>query len=140
MIAIFSFTCKFDYLVSFAGNLLRCYECLGSGENCSVDRVSTNSDKQIVCGSAEDRCILVYSRDENLEQFTMNCSHRDICKESVESCHEDMKTKKLECCDVTCCDSDFCNKPKYSGLSFDRITVILPQVTIYQTDRVRRLS
>ncbi|XP_020619273.1 uncharacterized protein LOC110057034 [Orbicella faveolata] len=96
----------------------RCYACLGSEENCSEDKISTDSGKQMVCGSVEDRCIIVYSRDENLEQFKMNCSHRDTCKEAVESCHEDMKTKKLECCDVTCCDSDFCNKPKYSDGKF----------------------
>ena len=110
-------------MVSFAANFLRCYECLGSEGNCSEDKISTNSDKQIVCGSVEDRCILVYSRNENLEEFKMNCSHRDTCREAVESCHEAMKTKKLQCCDVTCCDSDFCNEPKYSGLSLEVISL-----------------
>lgn len=122
IIAVFS--SQFYYMISFAANHLRCYECLGSRENCSEEKISTNSDKQIVCGSVEDRCILVYSRDENLKQFKMNCSHRDhTCREEVESCNEAMKTKKLQCCDVTCCDSDFCNKPIYSGLPFE-ITVI----------------
>ena len=110
-------------MVLFAANLLRCYKCLGSEGNCSEDKISTSNDRQIVCGSVEDRCILVYSRSENLGEFKMNCSHRDTCREAVQSCHEAMKTKKLQCCVVTCCDSDFCNKPKYSGLSLE-VTVI----------------
>lgn len=136
--AIEEITCKFIALiiiaifpsnvwVSLPADFLRCYECLGSAENCSEDEMSTNSGKQIVCGSVEDRCILVYSRDGNLEQFNMNCSRRDTCKEAVESCHETMKTNKLQCCDVTCCDSDFCNKLEYSGLWAIGMTVILLQ-------------
>ncbi|XP_078376213.1 polycystin family receptor for egg jelly-like [Oculina patagonica] len=95
--------------------LLKCYECLGSCENCSNDEVSASSCKQTVCGSDEDRCFWEYTRfNKTQEKFGMNCTNRDGCKKAVESCHELMKTNKLACCDVKCCDVDYCNTPKYS--------------------------
>lgn len=54
----------------------------------------------------------MYTRSD---QFRMNCTHRVACQRKAESCQELMKTNKLECCNVKCCDSNFCNKPKYSG-------------------------
>ncbi|KAL9966015.1 hypothetical protein ACROYT_G024022 [Oculina patagonica] len=102
-------------MVLFAAKLLKCYECLGSCENCSNDEVSASSCKQTVCGSDEDRCFWEYIRlNKTQELFGMNCTDRVACKEAVESCHELMKTNELECCDVECCDSDYCNTPKYS--------------------------
>jgi len=68
-------------VVLFVANLLGFYECLDSGENCSEDRVSTNSDKQTVCAPAEDWCILVYSRDKNREHFKI------AINQNIQVCH-----------------------------------------------------
>lgn len=96
--------------------LLKCYHCSGSEDECSDENVANSSNAQTVCSEVQDTCVWFYDRfNKSQEQVRMNCTSTDTCKNDIESCMKAMRTKATDCCDVVCCDSDFCNKPKHTG-------------------------
>ena len=70
----------------------------------------------MVCDFEDDRCVWVYQRlNSSFELFGMGCSRAQFCKELPQLCQEAVSSNTLECCDGSCCDSDFCNKLRYTG-------------------------
>ncbi|XP_078381460.1 uncharacterized protein LOC144664226 [Oculina patagonica] len=105
-----------DYtFVKVKARPLRCYSCLGSGLKCSDEVVSKNSSAQVVCKGYEDRCFWRYQRaNSSMENFVMGCNTKQNCEKLPRSCMEAMSSNLLECCDTSCCNSDFCNKLSFT--------------------------
>lgn len=119
-----------------AARPLKCYQCAGSGQECRDKLVSKNSSTE-VCKVYEDRCFWGYQRlNSTLELFVMGCNTRQHCKKLPLIGEKAVSSNQLECFDVFCCDSDFCNKPRYTG----RYKSWLPLISNFLTSVIASLA
>lgn len=95
---------------------LKCYKCLGPGQECRYEVVSKNRSAQVACEVYEDRCYWAYQRvNSSLESFIMGCITKQYCEKLPRQGQEAVRSNLIECFDISCCDSDLCNKPLYTG-------------------------
>ena len=101
---------------SFSARPLKCYSCRGSGPECRDEVVSKNTSAQVVCREDENQCFWGYERiNSTMEHFVMGCNSKKFCGKLPRICEEEVSSNRLECCDASCCGSDFCNKLNYTG-------------------------
>ncbi len=117
---ILSFNIAYFFVLSdnflAAQPVLKCYKCLSSGQECRYEVVSKNRSAQVACEGYEDRCYWAYQRvNSSLEYFTMGCITKPYCEKVPREAEEAVRFNLIECFDISCCDSDFCNKPMYTG-------------------------
>ena len=111
----FSHIACFRYFL-IAQPLLKCYSCQGSGQECRDEVVSKNSSAQTVCGAYGDRCFWAYQRfNSSVDIFFMGCITESEYKQRLLLSEEAVSSNIIECFESSCCDSNFCNKLKYTG-------------------------
>ncbi|KAL9965160.1 hypothetical protein ACROYT_G028923 [Oculina patagonica] len=109
----------FDVYVIPTRPVLKCYKCLGSGQECRYEVVSKNRSAQVACEGYEDRCYWAYQRiNSSLEGFIMGCNTKPYCEKIPRQAEKAVRSNFMECFDISCCDSDFCNKPMYTDGRF----------------------
>ena len=100
----------------FSAPPLKCYSCVGSGQKCRHEVLSINTSAQEVCKGEEDRCFWGYQRlNGSFEAFGMGCNSAQNCNNLPRFCQVVVSSNQMECCEVSCCASDLCNKLKYTG-------------------------
>ena len=90
---------------------LKCYNCIGTKDECNAEKLSSKNHTQQVCSIENARCFW-YNRKFNRSQqlVYMNCTTPSICDNIKKNCKEFESTSETGCCDGICCDSDLCNK------------------------------
>lgn len=108
---------SFLYIKHFiVGYGLKCYECTGTDETCSKDKLEGDKDTYLkTCADSMDKCMRVWSEKDDKTGVWNSCANEDMCDTNEKSCDESDEGK----CAVGCCDSDECNAS--SRLSFSVI-------------------
>ncbi|XP_068742451.1 polycystin-1-like protein 2 [Montipora capricornis] len=89
---------------------LKCHNCFGSRDDCSVDQLASNNRRPEVVCRTKERCAWLHIKvNSSLERVIMGCQPASECA-LIKICKEMASSLGLECCDGVCCDSDFCNK------------------------------
>ena len=101
---------------SFAAPSRKCHVCFGSRQQCADDKISS---LQVTCKRPDMSCAWSDTKLNNsYDYLAMSCLPKQDCGLQFRlNCDEALKEYKVECCDIFCCDSDFCNTQQHSGKS-----------------------
>ena len=99
---------------------LKCYDCIGTEETCSKDKLKADSSKEVTCESGMDKCIRVWGKKGDTTAVVSSCSNELVCKAAEDAADNKCEGDK---CAVGCCDTDLCNAGSPVSFSVFLMTV-----------------
>lgn len=97
---------------------LKCYQCLGTEEDCKKDKLEADKTKYSV-SCPTGTCIRVWGKKDDKTLVAESCGDEAGCETAKKEC-DNIKDGK---CAVGCCNSDYCNAGSSVSFSVFLMTV-----------------
>lgn len=107
------------FCLLFTASALRCYDCKPGNNSAAGSAIICSKPVQTVeCSSDFDSCSILKVTSDELDMYYLDCFLKSFCSEAQKNLCE-VSTQGLHdaSCDMSCCETDLCNKPKESSTS-----------------------